>query len=192
MVFHTWVLKISKDGDFATSLCCNWSDSVLYKSFFLMLSRHHKSQLVAVAPCFRIWHCQEFDSSGWRCPSSCRLILLLVCFSTDWKNPVLSVCSVWQVSHYLVFHWVLHSFPASPLNWDTKLNTYSKCSLSGIELKIIIYLYHLTTVCLIQSCVGFVCHSLILLDLLFTVTPRSFSGFLVLSQLLPSLYQHRA
>lgn len=77
-------------------LCVIWFSAV--QKLSLMLKRHHKSQLVAVAPCFknlalpRVWQ---------RCPNSFKLILSLACFSTGWKSPVLSICSIRQVSHYL-------------------------------------------------------------------------------------------
>lgn len=161
------------------------------QKLFLMLTRHHKSQLVAAALCFTIWRCQEFDSCGWRCPSS---FLLLACFSIDWKSPVLSICSIRQVSHYLACLLLSTSqFSCISLELRHKIEhifQVQPCILTWIELKIIIYLYQLTIAFLMKSCVRFVCHSLVLLDLLFTATPRPFSGWLVLSQLLPSLYQH--
>lgn len=174
VVFYNWLL-ITKDGDF--QLLCMIGFRAVQK-LFLMLSRHHKSQLVAAVPCFTIWHCQEFDSCGWRCPSS---FMLLACFSVNWKSPVLSICSIRQVAHYLACLLLSNSqFSCISLELRHKIENVFQvqlCILTWIELKIIIYLYQLTTAFLMKSCVGFVCHSLVLLDLLFTATPRPFGWY---------------
>lgn len=136
MVFYNWVLeKIFEDGDFTVSLC----DLIqcCTKGFPNGKCKPHKSQPRAAAPHFTICHCQEVDSYSHGCPSSsCRLIFLLAFSSTEWINqlPQFPPASRYLTS-MVFFHWVFPSFPASYLNLNTKLDTYCKCSLTGIELK---------------------------------------------------------